>query len=86
MRQLASAFSRPQRIGDQFPRHGVRSVALGEQLKVADDDCQVVEVMGDAAGELPQHLQSLRFAKVLLGRLALADIVVEGNHLAAGRR
>ena len=46
-----------------------------DQLRIAEDDRQeVVEVMGDAAGELADRFHLLRVAQLLLGGLALAGV------------
>ncbi len=61
---------------------------LLKQLQVAEDDRQhVVEVVGDAAGELADELEALRAAQPFLGRLALRDVLLHGDvvgDLAAG--
>ena len=61
-----------------------RSLLLGigelhlQQLVVAGDDGeQVVEVVGDAAGELPDRLHALRLAQRLVLHDLLADVAVE---------
>ena len=64
---------------------------LLEHLQVAlDDGQQIVEVVGDAAGELPDALQALRVAQVLLGlrplqaaREQVAERLEEANLVVA---
>ena len=53
---------------------GVRR-ALGDDVEPADDDRQqIVEVVRDAAGQLPQRLHLLALAKLLLRGLQLGDV------------
>ena len=50
----------------------------GDDLEPADDrGQQIVEIVGDAAGELADRLHLLRLAQRLLGALALADLGLE---------
>ncbi len=58
-------------------RRGSSSCA-GEDLEAADHRRQqIVEIVGDAAGQLADRLHLLRLAQRLLGPLALADLGLE---------
>ncbi len=51
-----------------------------EQLEIAGDDRQqVVEIMGDAAGQLADRLHALRLAQRLVLHDLLADVAIEGE-------
>src|ERR1700691_4266863 len=53
---------------------------VAEMLGIADDDReQIVEVMGDAAGELPHHLHLLGLPKLLFGLLAAGQIMNDSD-------
>ena len=56
-------------------RRGRASHSREQQLGVADDRRQeVVEVVGDPAGELPDRLHLLRLPKLVLQALPLGDV------------
>ena len=68
------------------PRGVAREPAL-EKLDVADDDGeQVVEVVGDAAGELTDGLHLLRLPERLLGLQALGHLCVTRSSRVSFRR
>ena len=72
--QLGAAPARFERgLGDPLqPRLVERA---GDDLEPADHRGeQIVEIVGDAAGELADRLHLLRLAERLLGALALADL------------
>ena len=80
MGELGAAFRRPQRVGDQFAAFGIDVGALLEQLQIADYDRQkIVEVVGKSARQLADRLHLLGMAEPLLGRLALADVFLDGD-------
>ena len=59
----------------------VRRQALLENLAVADDHTQqIIEVMGDPAGELPNGFHFLRLAQLFLQRFLLGDVPENGDH------
>ena len=56
--------------------------ALFQELQIADDDGeQIVEIVGDAAGELAHGLHLLRLAELLLHLPALGDVFLDRDEV-----
>ena len=84
---LRAAVGRVARVADVAARRSWATFAAPasaelDQLEVADDDLQeVVEVVGDAAGELAQRLHLLRLAQRVLGVAAPGDVQLRGEEI-----
>ena len=80
LRQLGAALARLADVVGDPPQVLPRLQLLAEMFGVADHDReQVVEVVGDAAGQLPDDFHFLRLAKLLLGVLALGQVVDDSD-------
>ena len=83
--EIGAAQRRAQRLVDGFGRVGIPADLLAQQVEIADDDGeQVVEVVRQAAGELPDRLHLLALAQLLLQQLAVRD-VLDRHHEGAHR-
>ena len=82
--RLAARLARIGRRFDEFADVGLaaRQLALGEVHRADDDRQHVVEVVGDAAGQLADRLHLLHLADLRFGRLARLDLVAELDVLA----
>ncbi len=80
LRQLCGAVGRPDDLAEVAPELAVAVRALQEQRRVAGDPGeQVVEVVGDAAGQPAEALELLRAQELRLEPLALGDVAEEGD-------
>ena len=74
------AFAARRRIGDgveQLDLLIAADVAAQPRHRAADDHQEIVEVVGDAAGQLPDGFEPLRLAQRVLGEFAALCFVVE---------
>ena len=80
-RQVRGALARPPAISSRSSRIGSPGLrSASEHLAVAEDDRQeVVEVVRDAAGEVPDRLHLLRLAELLLHPVALGHVQRDGE-------
>jgi hypothetical protein len=79
--QRGAALRRLQRVRHQMRGLRMRGHAAREQVEVADDDGEeIVEVVRDPAGEMPDRLVLLRLAKRGLGALAIGDVRQAAQH------
>ena len=87
-RQALRALSRGADLPDVDRRRVVGPEVLQHQLAVAEDGRQqVVEIVGDAAGEAPDRFHLLRLQQLLLGAPHVGDVLGQSDHpveLAAG--
>lgn len=80
LRQFGAALAGRQDRIDQALEIGPRLQRFREDVAIADDDGQqIVEVMGDAAGELADRLHLLRLDQLFLRPLALGQVVDDAD-------
>ena len=78
--QLGAAQGGGQRLGRQLVVRRPLLELLAQQVEVADDDAQeVVEVVGEAAGQVADGFHLLRLLELALDGLAAADVANGGD-------
>jgi hypothetical protein len=82
-RELRGAVGRPLDLDELVGARPGADPSPGDLAVAADDGQQVVEVVRDAAGELPDRLHLLRLAELVLEHAALGH-VAQHEQMAAG--